>query len=166
VAGTRRQRLGWLAVSALYALLLLGAAILFLLDPGLDAHGKLVGIGAIVGIPAVAYAAGVAPVWRGSRSRAALVGGGAIALVTAVLLTIATFGVGFPLSAILVVVAIADARRAIAVSDLGPRTKLFLITAGVLAVAALLGLLLPVALVAAIVALAMAVRKLGGARRA
>jgi hypothetical protein len=108
----------------------------------------------------------VAPLWRGSRSRAALVGGGAIAFVTAVLLAVATFGVGFPLSAILVVVAIADAKRALAPSDLGPKTKLFLLVAGVLAVAALVGLALPVALVAAVAAVAMAARKLVTARRA
>ena len=166
MAPTRRQQLLWLAVSALYALLLVGTAIIVLVDPGLDADDKLVGIGAIVGIPAVAYAAGVAPLWLGSQSRVALAGGGAIALVTAVLLAVATFGVGFPLSAILVVVAVADARSALALSDLGPRTKLLLLAVGVLAVAALVGLLLPVALVAAVAAVAMAARRLVGTRRA
>jgi hypothetical protein len=166
MAGTRRQRLLWLAVSALYALLLVGTAIIVLLDPGLDTDDKLVETGAIVGIPAVAYAAGVAPLWLGSRSRVALVGGGALALVTAVLLAVATFGVGFPLSVILVVVAVADARHALALSDVGARTKLLLLVAGVLAVAALIGLLLPVALVAAVAAVVMGARKLVGARRA
>jgi hypothetical protein len=166
MASTPRRRVLWLAVSALYGLLLLGTAILFLVDPGLDSHDRLVGIGAVVGIPAVAFAAGVAPLWRGSRSLVALVGGGAIALVTAVLLAVATFGVGFPLSAILVVVAVADAQRVIALSDLGPRAKLSLLAAAVLAVAGLVGLLLPVALVAAVAAVIIAARKLVTARRA
>ena len=162
----RRQRAVWLAISALYTLLLAGATILFLLDRRLNAHDKLVGIGAVVGIPAVAYALALAPLWRGSRSRPALVGGGAVALVTAVVLAVVTFGVGLPLSAILAAVAIADAERALALSGVPARSKLFLLLAGVAALAALVGLVLPLVLVAAVAAVAVAAWKLVTARRA
>jgi hypothetical protein len=166
VGSTRRQRAVWIGISALYALLLLGAAIIFLLDPGLDTHDKLVGIGAVVGIPALAYGVALAPLWRESRSRVALAGGGAIALVTAVLIAIATFGVGFPLSVILVVVAIADAERALALSGVAGKSKLFVLLAAVAALGALVGLVLPLALLAAVAAVAFAVWKLATARRA
>jgi hypothetical protein len=49
----RRSRLVWIAVTALYALLLLAAALLVVLDAEASAHEKLVYLLVLAGVPAL-----------------------------------------------------------------------------------------------------------------
>ena len=110
-----RRRQIRIALSLLYVLLLLGIALVYLLDPELTTDDKLVTAIGISAFPAAAFAAVAVPLLRGSSNRAALIAGAVLALAAASLQLMLTWGVSLPVSAVLIVLAFAATNRAAAV---------------------------------------------------
>jgi hypothetical protein len=125
----RRTRI-WIGLSALYVVLLLGIALVYLLDAELTTDEKLVTTIGISALPAVAFALVAVPLLRGSRNRAALIGGAVVALGAASLQLMLTWGVALPVSAVLIVLAFVATNRATAIS--GVRRSRRVVLLGVL----------------------------------
>ena len=111
MASSRRRRV-WIALSALYLLVLVAVALLYLLDPSMNGEDKLLATVGIAGIPAAAFVVSAVPLLRGSRNRVLLGGASAFAVLAAFVQLMVTFGVALPLSVVLLGVAAADADRA------------------------------------------------------
>jgi hypothetical protein len=148
----RRRRLVWGAIGGLFGLALLVIAILDAIDPDLSGHEKGVSIVALVVVPALGFVLGVTPLWRASHNRAMLVGGGVCAAVVAFFIGVISWGFLFPLSAVLFAVALADFNRALALSGVVARRRLFVLLALVMVGGAFAGFTFPLALLAVAVA--------------
>ena len=147
---TRRARpTFWRGFAAIYALLLMGVAALYVFDPDMTATEKLLGLLIVVAAPALAFALAAGPLWRQSQNRLLLVVGAAVAVAVAVVVTIATWGLALPVIAILVALAIADVNVALVLSGVDAKLPRYAVLAAAVAVlAALVGLILPLALLA------------------
>lgn len=111
-AHTPRPHRIWIVLSALYLLLLVGAALFYLLDAELNGEDKLLTTIGVSAVPAVAFVAAAAPLLRRSRNRLALRVGAAFAWLAASFQLMLTFGVALPLSLVLMGVAVVDLKRA------------------------------------------------------
>jgi hypothetical protein len=111
VALRRRQRI-WIGLSGLYLLLLVAAALFYLLDPDLSTEDKVLTTVGVAAVPAVAFVAAAVPLLRESQSRFALSGGAALAVIAVNFQLMVTFGIALPLSLVLLGVAAADINRA------------------------------------------------------
>jgi hypothetical protein len=107
----RRKRVG-IALSGLYLLLLVGAALFYLLDPDMGTEDKVFATTGVAAIPAVAFVGAAAPLLRGSQNRLVLRSGAAFAVIAAGFQLMLTFGVALPLSVVLLGAAVADTNRA------------------------------------------------------
>jgi hypothetical protein len=108
----RRRRRVWIGLSGLYLLLLVGAALFYLLDPDMGTEDKVLATIGVAVVPAAALVAAAAPVLRESQSRLVLGGGAAFAVIAAGFQLMLTFGVALPLSIVLLGAAVADTNRA------------------------------------------------------
>jgi hypothetical protein len=107
----KRKRI-WLGLSGLYLLLLFVASLFYLLDNDLSTDDKVLTSVGVAGIPAVAFAAAAAPLWRASRNRALLRGASLFAAIAASFQLMLTFGFALPLSLPLLGLAAANEHRA------------------------------------------------------
>jgi uncharacterized membrane protein len=111
MASSRRRRV-WIALSALYLLVLVAVALFYLLDPSMNREDRFLATVGIAGIPAAAFVVSAVPLLRGSRNRALLAGSAAFAVLAAFLQLMLTFGFALPLSLVLLGLAAAAAERA------------------------------------------------------
>jgi hypothetical protein len=109
---TPRRKQVWIVLSAVYLLLLVGAALFCVLDPEPNTDDKVVCVIGVAVIPAVAFVAAVAPLWRASANRAVLNAAAVFASIAAAFQLMLTFGVAFPLSLVLLALAAIDTHRA------------------------------------------------------
>jgi hypothetical protein len=153
---TRAQRI-WIAVTVLYALMLVGAALLYALDPDTSTHDKVGYVLAVVALPALVFALAFAPLWRRSRNRVVLVAAAVVAEAEAFFEGMITWGFAFPICVVLAAVGYADLVRAGKLSeDRGVRRTLMVYTPLALLVLAA-GIAVPVLAIGALVAAGFAV---------
>jgi hypothetical protein len=143
----RPSRLIWVAVTALYAVLLLAGALLYVSDPGASAHDKLAYLLVLVGVPALAFLGAAVPLWRRTRNRALLVLAAIVAVLTGVFEGIVTFGLAFPISMTLFGVAVADIDRVAILSGYTGSRRALALWILLMALALLVGLAVPFVLV-------------------
>jgi uncharacterized membrane protein YjgN (DUF898 family) len=154
----------WIAICAIYGVLLVLGAILIAFEDDASAGTKLIELGVFVGGPAIVFAASAAPLWRESRSRPALLAAGILAVAAALVLVVITWGVALPLSACLVALAIADFDRAAVLSGLQPHRRVLGFATAFVVSGFALGLAMPVAAVLAVAGLAVIVWRLASRR--
>jgi hypothetical protein len=162
---SRRRRLVWGVIGGLFGLALLAIAIADLTDADASRHEKAVSFVAVVVVPAVAFAVGFIPLWREARSRVVLAAAGICAVLAALFVALISWGFLLPLSAVLVVVGIANVNRALQLSGLRTKRRLFVLIAILFAGGAVLGLTLPLALLGVLVAVVVLGWNLGRRRR-
>ena len=139
----------WRVLAAIYALVLVGVAALYVFDPDMTATEKLLGLLIVVAAPALAFALAAGPLWRQSQNRLLLVIGAAAALVVAVVITVATWGLALPVTAALVALAIADVNVALLLSGVDAKLPRYaVLVAGLAVLAAIVGLIVPFAFLA------------------
>jgi hypothetical protein len=140
---TRSKRVTWaiVAASAFYALMLAGGAAVIVGDSGTGAHDKVVACAVLVLLPALAYAAALAPLWHRSRNRVRLGAVASVAVVVALVIAALTLGVALPISLFLVAVAVADIQRALALGGIGSDRPGLLAAAVVATVAVVVGII-------------------------
>lgn len=107
----RRKRI-WLGLGGLYLLLLVAAALFYLLDRDLGTEDKVLTTAGVAAVPALAFVAAAVPLLRESKNGVALSGGAALAVIAANFQLMLTFGGALPLSLVLLGVAAADINRA------------------------------------------------------
>jgi cytochrome bd-type quinol oxidase subunit 2 len=93
----RSKRVTWaiVATSVVYTLMLAGGVALIVDDSGTDARDKAVACAVLVLLPALAYAAALAPLWHRSPSRVRLGAVASVAIVVAIVIAALTLGVAF-----------------------------------------------------------------------
>jgi uncharacterized membrane protein len=151
----------WRVFAAAYALLLTGVAALYVFDPDMTASEKLLGLLIVVAAPAVAFALAAGPLWRRSQNRLLLLVGATVAVAVAVVVTIVTWGLALPVIAILVALAIADVNVALVLSGVHAKLPRYAVLAAAVAVlAALVGLIVPLAILGLGICIAVVVWRL------
>ena len=115
---------------------------------------------AVVGVAALAYAIALTALVRAAPNRALLIGAAAFALMVAFWVGLVTLGIGFPVSAVLLLVAIGDLDRAFTLSGFRGTRRVVAFIAALAVIAAFAGLALPVVLAVAAAAVAVGAWKL------
>ena len=152
---SRRSRAIWIAVTAFYGLLLLAAALLYVLGADASAHDKLIYLLVLVGVPALAFLAAAVPLWRGARNRALLVLAAIVAVLSGIFESIITFGLGFPFSLTLFGVAVADVDRVAVLSGYRGSRRALALWILLVALALVVGFAVPFVLVGIVVGLVL-----------
>jgi hypothetical protein len=116
-------------MSVLYLLLLVAVALLYLLDSDLATEDKVLAMVGVAGLPAAAFVAAAMPLLRSSQNRVALVAGATLAVIAAFFQLMLTFGFAFPLSIVLLGVAVVDANRAARLSGVRKSRRLVALAA-------------------------------------
>ena len=122
-----RLRWVWIAVSAVYVGVHVALALVYLLDPASSVEDTIlptIGIGVF---PAVAFVAAVLPLFRDSKNGLAFGVGALMAVASAFLQGMLTFGLSFPLGLVLLVLAAVDGNRAARLLRVGRGGKLVLL---------------------------------------
>jgi hypothetical protein len=155
---TRRAR--WIAVGLVYGLALAFLGALIAGESDASTHRKVGEAVVFVVAPALVFLLAAVPLWRESPNRLWLSAAGLVSFLSAIVIAVVTWGVGLPVSAGLVAVAIADFDRALALSSVrGGKRGIALAVALVIA-GGFVGLVFPIAVMLAVLGLAMLVWKL------
>ena len=147
-------------LSGLYLLLLVAAALFYVLDRSLGTDDKVLLAVGVAGLPAVAFVAVAVPLLRDSRNRVILACGAVLAVAAALVQLMLTFGFAFPLSLVLLGVAVAAANRAGRVGGMRASRRLLAVCAFVVLFAVNSVIAVLVLLGAGVVVIAAALRKL------
>jgi hypothetical protein len=145
----------WWALCSVYGVVLVTFGVLIARQSETTAKELVVEEVLIVGVPAIVFALCAALLWGESSNRFALVGGAIVAALVGCLVVMATWGFALPIAAGLIAVAIGNLDRAADVSGLRASRRFLGFAVALTVSGAAMGLLLPLAILVAVIGLAL-----------